>query len=123
MRWPWQRREWKPSAHYAECRRLAERRLGDLRLPHEIARPPRVGGVTAQSNTLGQPWPERGAPFDEYDSEGRLHGLDRQEHIEMRRWCGRARAVPPGYDASGSPVPPTSGAGHLATAEASRAAW
>jgi hypothetical protein len=36
--------------------------------------------------------PDRGAPFDEYDSEGRLHWLDRQEHIEMRRWAGRARA-------------------------------
>jgi hypothetical protein len=37
-------------------------------------------------------WPERGCPFDEYDGEGRLHGLDRQEHREMRRWAGRARA-------------------------------
>ena len=37
-------------------------------------------------------WPVPGAPSDEYDSEGRLHWLDRQEHIEMRRWAGSARA-------------------------------
>ena len=67
-------RKWKPSPHYAECRRQAEKRLGDLSLLGE-----RV-------------WPDRDAPFDEYDPEGRLHGLDRQEHIEMRRWAGRARA-------------------------------
>ena len=71
-------RTWKPSGHYAECRRLAEQRLGDLSLPGETE--------------MGGRWPVPGCPADEYDSEGRLHFLDRQERIEMRRWAGRTRA-------------------------------
>ena len=47
-------RQWKPSPHYAECRRLAEQRLGDLSLPGERRKPFR---------------PVRGCPFDEYEYE------------------------------------------------------
>ena len=63
---------------YPEMRAAAERVCGDLSLPGETE-------IEAR-------WPVPGCPPDEYDSEGRLHGLDRQERIEMRRWAGRTRA-------------------------------
>jgi hypothetical protein len=43
-------RTWKPSPHYAECRRQAEVRLGDLSLPGEDA-----------GAEMGN-WPRLGAP-------------------------------------------------------------
>ena len=87
MHWRFWQRELRRGPCYPILRAAAEKVYGDLSLPGERS------------------WPEHGCPFDEYDGEGNLHGFDRAEHIEMRRWCGRARAVPPGYDASGSPVP------------------
>jgi hypothetical protein len=50
-------RQWKPSPHYAECRRLAEQRLGDLSLQGETEMDGR--------------WPVPGAPFDEPQQEVR----------------------------------------------------
>jgi hypothetical protein len=81
-------RTWKPSPHYAECRRLAEQRLGDLSLRGEQT--PHVLKVGAQYPEWGpyqwpepQPvspgvnatrdgrWPVPGAPFDEPQQEAR----------------------------------------------------
>jgi hypothetical protein len=47
--------KWQPSKHYAECRRLAEQRLGDLSLPGE-----RDDAGAEMGN-----WPRLGCPFDE----------------------------------------------------------
>ena len=95
MNWRfWRRREWKPSAHYAECRRLAEARIGPLTLPGDVLccdcagqqptraawwrwvyaltgpqRCSRCGREFAVTRRAEQ---EHGAPFDEYDAEGRL---------------------------------------------------
>jgi hypothetical protein len=76
------RRDLRRGPCYLEMRASAERVYGDLSLPGEPC--------DARMRRAGD-WPDRGSPFDEYDGEGHLHGFDRAEHIEMRRWAGRAR--------------------------------
>ena len=56
-------RTWRPSKHYAECRRQAEQRLGDLSLPGETEMDGR--------------WPVPGAPFDEPHCEEAWRALRR----------------------------------------------